>query len=233
MAECGVGGPILGTIHASKGREANLVRLMLPQSVAGGHADIDLDEESRVLYVGATRARSRLEVGRGFRPGAQVVAGSFRIFRRLRGKGTRAQVQFGMPADLDGTAHVEWSTAKDVQELLARLGGQTRELVAVASAECDWRHRLFIEYAGKVQAIGQLGDSVKRDLWSIARALGENLRPPPKINHLFLTGVTTMAVHEDAGAHLREPYSRSGLFLAPVVKGFCTLPFFRYRRGRR
>ena len=55
-------GPILGTIHASKGREMPHVQLMLP----GTRTRLDDPEaEARVLFVGATRARKTLEIGAG------------------------------------------------------------------------------------------------------------------------------------------------------------------------
>ncbi|RYE69855.1 MAG: hypothetical protein EOO81_08235, partial [Oxalobacteraceae bacterium] len=60
--EYGDTGPVLGTIHASKGREADEVRLYLPPEHYGEN-DNDDDEEIRVMFVGATRARNRLTVG--------------------------------------------------------------------------------------------------------------------------------------------------------------------------
>ena len=51
-AELGLHGPIVGTIHASKGREADTVHLMLSDTHG---RDIDQDEEARVVFVGATR----------------------------------------------------------------------------------------------------------------------------------------------------------------------------------
>ena len=47
----GHGGPILGTIHASKGREKEFVYLMMPPEPGDG---ADHEEETRVVFVGAT-----------------------------------------------------------------------------------------------------------------------------------------------------------------------------------
>ena len=66
-------GPVIGTIHASKGREANQVNLMLPpDTFINTDADspylmdpVTIAEEERVLFVGATRARNRLMIGKG------------------------------------------------------------------------------------------------------------------------------------------------------------------------
>jgi DNA helicase-2/ATP-dependent DNA helicase PcrA len=58
----GTAGPLLGSIHGAKGREATNVVLMLPPVPSG--EDIDWLEEARVLFVGATRASRRLYLGR-------------------------------------------------------------------------------------------------------------------------------------------------------------------------
>ncbi|QPM90935.1 ATP-dependent DNA helicase Rep [Pseudooceanicola algae] len=62
----GTAGPLLGSIHGAKGREASNVLLMLPPVPTGD--DVDWQEETRVLFVGATRASTHLYLGRA-RPG--------------------------------------------------------------------------------------------------------------------------------------------------------------------
>lgn len=78
----GTAGPMLGSIHGAKGREATNVLLMLPPVPSGD--DVDWREEARVLFVGATRASTHLYLGRAqagmVRPGKN---GS----RWLRGNG--------------------------------------------------------------------------------------------------------------------------------------------------
>jgi len=67
LPEIGVTGPILGTIHASKGREADHIRLMLPaQQKEGNNSTSDYEEETRVIFVGASRAKKWLGVGSGY-----------------------------------------------------------------------------------------------------------------------------------------------------------------------
>ena len=78
----GTAGPLLGSIHGAKGREAPNVLLMLPPVPDGD--DVDWLEEARVLFVGATRASQNLYLGRA--QGGTIrfgVNGS----RWLRGKG--------------------------------------------------------------------------------------------------------------------------------------------------
>lgn len=57
----GTAGPLLGSIHGAKGREASNVLLMLPPVPSGD--DVDWEEEARVLFVGATRASTHLYLG--------------------------------------------------------------------------------------------------------------------------------------------------------------------------
>ncbi|MBD5641624.1 MAG: ATP-dependent helicase, partial [Desulfovibrio sp.] len=54
--ELGMAGPLFGTIHAVKGREADLVHLYLGEDAHSRH----FREECRVLFVGASRARKNL-----------------------------------------------------------------------------------------------------------------------------------------------------------------------------
>ena len=97
-AELGLSGPIVGTIHASKGREAETVHLMLPRSTGG---DIDEDEEARVVFVGATRGRSRLLVGTGFAQASGRIERSGRVYSlKTRQSRARAQFQIGQDADI-------------------------------------------------------------------------------------------------------------------------------------
>lgn len=57
----GSSGPLLSTIHAIKGREAERVMLLLTRAPYGDR--VDWAEEARTLYVGATRASTELRTG--------------------------------------------------------------------------------------------------------------------------------------------------------------------------
>lgn|GEM_PF-1031274 len=57
----GNSGPLLSTIHAIKGREAERVLMLLTRAPYGDQ--VDWAEEARTLYVGATRASTELRTG--------------------------------------------------------------------------------------------------------------------------------------------------------------------------
>ena len=93
MADPGdASGSVIGTIHASKGREMDNVRLMMPRGTTGRD---DPEAEARVLFVGATRARRRLELGQGgVVPSKRLPSG--RVLARSTGK---ALIELGRPGD--------------------------------------------------------------------------------------------------------------------------------------
>src|SRR5690606_17183054 len=114
--EIGTGGPILGTIHASKGREAPYVDLMLP-SAHTEHGDFE--EEARILFVGATRAREGLRVGkapwsqaRSLDSGRVAESGSLNQKRKIR-------LEIGRDQDLEEALLVStrvYASEADVEE---------------------------------------------------------------------------------------------------------------------
>ena len=123
LPDIGTKGPILGTIHASKGREADTVALVLPN----GRKRLQTDsraaelEEGRVYYVGATRAREALVTARGGSSFASRLA-SGRLYRQLRSRGNRpprVQIEIGRAGDTDRLEHLRWTNAGEIQHLLA------------------------------------------------------------------------------------------------------------------
>lgn len=106
-------GPIFSTIHASKGREADRVFLMLPWNLDYvADSSIDPEEEARVYYVGATRVKKeffhgvalsvkyacKLDTAR-----ARVVDPPFQLKKPVK-------FQFGLAGDVDEAASIsrEW-----------------------------------------------------------------------------------------------------------------------------
>ena len=89
-------GPTLGTIHGSKGRESDLVHLMLPSDYRLDKTDgRGILEEMRILFVGASRAREFLGVGKGYSINSKRLHGSGRAYKTRRDS---YQVEFGLMA---------------------------------------------------------------------------------------------------------------------------------------
>ena len=242
-SDLGVRGPILGTIHASKGREADTVVLAMPSArdvrangAAVGAGNALMVEEGRVYYVGATRARKVL-VAAGS-PGSPVgYLDSGRVYRTLGPM--KAQLEIGRDGDVDRIAHLAWSDPLKAQRVLAAAVGRTIAIEARAAADQDYAIRLIAKHKGAdgvtwMVDIGQMSAAFVRDfgkLWGHIDA-EHRLKPAPAIQHLYVVAVTTIGVPEEQRMALRPPFNRSGLALAPVVKGFPMIQFL-YRRRRR
>ncbi|WIV50273.1 AAA family ATPase [Marivivens sp. LCG002] len=58
----GQSGPLIGSVHGAKGKEAEDVFFLMPP--IPNYEDVDWDEEARVLFVAGSRASKRLHLGR-------------------------------------------------------------------------------------------------------------------------------------------------------------------------
>lgn len=239
-AELGLHGPIVGTIHASKGREADTVHLMLSDTQG---RNVDQDEEARVVFVGATRGRSRLLVGRGWRQFASRVETSGRAFcLQTRDDKPRAQVEIGHDADIgaEGLAGRSFfANPAAVRAAQTRIRGFADEAVSlVAESDRDAGFVYRLKEDGQGQCLAVLSQAVNTDLFTVANAVqaklgGGRRRPPDRFRHLHVRGVRTIVLPPDApeGETLHEPWRNSGIMLAPLVLGYSTA-FFPFARGR-
>lgn len=240
--ELGDRGPIVGTIHASKGREAGTVHLMLPYAQG---QNVDQDEEARVVFVGATRGRSRLLIGRGYRQYASRVEVSGRAYSlQTRNDMPRAQVEIGHDGDIaaEGLAGRRFfSSAAEVRTSQTRIcsfGKTTVSLVAESDRAAGFVYRLKED--GEGQCLAVLSQSVNADLFSIAKAIqakigGGRRRPPDSLRHLHVRGARTIVLPPDSpeGETLHEPWRTSGIVAAPLVLGYTTAFFpTAYHRRR-
>jgi hypothetical protein len=221
IPDYGMWGPIFSTIHGSKGREARKVVLMLPRSDRTltipddqPNAERRNQEESRVYYVGATRAISSLEYDEAKSLiGASSVNGGrvWHSYQRGKHKPATACVQFGMAGDVDETALVRRDFCETSQDAIANfeaLLGLHRKYVndpddmppaidlqlepREVNGEQEWRYRLNPGNGNGAgdQVYGWLNASVGCDLFAIAKEMEArvykfNLRPPTRIAGYF------------------------------------------------
>ena len=149
LPDLGTGGPILGTIHASKGREADTVALVLPSSQYRTQAESQAAEleEGRVYYVGATRAREALVTARnGGSPGQPSrLLGEYIGRRAPPGTGyPRYNSKLDVRVTLTGSRHLAWTNASEIQRILADSARQTLRLKGVCRPDQDFRFRLVL-----------------------------------------------------------------------------------------
>ncbi len=246
-SELGTEGAILGTIHASKGREAEKVILELPPQL--GNQDKNFDEESRVLYVGATRAKNILAVGQGY--ARHVFSRSLdtgRSFRRLRqganGGSISIQVEIGRDGDIDEYSFVSKNfDRKDVlfyQRHLSTLAHQSPvPLRAYLEPENEYTYSIWSNSGGEIadRAFGYFSQNLNKDLFEVGNRYPKQgqFKPPQSINPFYLVGIRTVCKSDGDPnlKHLHEPYCNTGIWLAPIIVGYPACSFFRRRWGRR
>ena len=234
----GLGGPVFGTIHGCKGREAESVLLMLPESRSDGAND---DEEARVVFVGATRAKLELRVGSGFRflklPKAKGLRRACAL-KTNRGRAA-AQVEFGRDGDvtIDGTAgRTLFRTPADVEEAQQWLAGHVDRIVpatARAMPDLNWRYRVVPEGG---PPLTYLSAHVGSDLFEVGKSVRKALegdrplRPNGGPDHLKIFGACTLVLAPDDPQKdlLHEPWASSGFVLAPALQGFDMVYFKPY-----
>ncbi|MEQ9504133.1 MAG: AAA family ATPase [Deltaproteobacteria bacterium] len=223
-------GPIIGTIHAAKGREADVVRLMLPRLKESTDpekaANFDWNEERRVLYVGATRPRASLVVSSGYSMWSKYLNDRRIGFTNRRGN---FQIHIGLAGDVDPRTVLQPARATEIQRILSTCANGSVSVEAIANRDRDYVYELRLEFGGATTYIGDLSDVVNRDLWSAARQL-KRPRPPLKLAHLRLFGVTTAAIPPGDESGAPEPFRTSGLFLSPIIRG---LPVAFYRDAKK
>lgn len=224
--EFGAHGPIIGTIHASKGREADTVALFLPQIVeddADTQPTAKMEEEIRVMFVGATRARQHLRIGHTNTVGASSVNG--RVWRRIRPDRGRQRIQVEVggrgdvtPEGLVGRRCFPDPKAAQAAQLIWTNTPVRRDLLARAVRELDWD---FVLETSAGTRVGLLGPQLKSDLRQISR--DSHLWPQVSfIPHLRSLGARTLVIPPDDSRveQLHEPWRTSGFLSAPLLIGF-------------
>jgi hypothetical protein len=215
--EYGDHGPIIGTVHASKGREADEVRLFL--SPLDPEAD-DPEEEARVGFVGATRARTRLHVGEGSPIRNRHIEGG-RVFRTTRTG--RLQVEIGRPQDLNPSGLVglrAFASAADAKEAQEAWCAQPlhQQLMALQQRTLDYEYELTDEHRKRLAVLSpafkiEMNEIAKKaDKWPAANAF-------PYIRSLGLRSLVLPSDHPDLET-LHDPWRRSGFLLAPLLTGY-------------
>ena len=232
IPEYGLQGPIVGTIHASKGREASNVVLLLSNGAEFDTVE-DEAEEARVLFVGATRARTSLIVGESSAFRASTLS-SGRVHRSTR-NGMSTMVEVGRNGDISprglvGRSELSAVDAKAGQAFLTRAADVVTTYKLEADPNLDWRYRICVGNEGT--CVGVMSRNLTFDLWEILKNKSQkhSHKPPSYVNHVRGQGSATMVLGPDDGEceTLNEPWATSGFVLAPRIAAFP--PFFFSRR---
>lgn len=243
LPEFGTQGPIFSTIHGSKGREEGEVRLYLPPAQLDESDDEGLDEEARIVFVGATRAKSQLHVGKvQSKSSARRLESSGRAFTPYpydkKGKSAKAAVEVGRAKDVDPVGLVGRSLYAGADEALAAQERVMALMVGMAWARADstdkdhdWRFRVASDDGNS--HLCYLNTPLSYDFFSIAKFVDRivemhRTRPPKQLQYLRVFGIRTIAVAPDdpVREQLHAPWRDSGLIAAPMLMGY-PMAYFR------
>ncbi|WP_237422150.1 UvrD-helicase domain-containing protein [Frigidibacter albus] len=219
----GHAGPLLGTIHGAKGLEADNVLLMLPYAppelgpeAAQSASGIDLLEEARTLYVGATRARVRLYIG-SQRPSRMQMLGGERFWRGHPGN---FSAEIGREGDVLPFLHIEAeiraAALVRAAEALAAPGPSPKALPGVALRDGQTGAWAIFRADALGIALGPpLGQLSANALRAMARIAGcDQAALPGRIGGFFLSGAATCPWSEG---------DDSGIALVPVLCGLASI----------
>jgi hypothetical protein len=203
-------GPLLTTIHGAKGREADEVRLMLsrrPEDEPRG----GWDEEARILFVGATRARSRLVVGSSNAFLRRQEGTGRRWQKWVRGGRSDARVEIGIDGDVDPSPPALAEDGTD--EAQALLWRHSWRPLAIRAERQEGTYVLKAdEGPDEGRRLGALSRDFTTSLRSIAaEASGPGAGLPRLIRGFHMVAARTLA--------LRAPDGTPTFWLAPVIAG--------------
>lgn len=227
--DLGTKGPTVGTVHASKGREARKVLYCIPPEGK------DTFEEARIDYVAFTRGSETVHVGGAAPYGASEQSGrAYRFEARDQQKPDvrTAHIEVGRRSDLLDQHVLDGEGWQQVQEHLWTDRIHVRRLTAQAAAGTDWEYDLFevVEEPTGVHH-GRLSKGVRYDAFEIGKELparqGKRWIPGTKLYQMYRVAVRTIALGEDDPrlGELPAPVRESGYFLSPVVRGW-SLAYF-------
>jgi len=229
----GIGGPLVGTIHASKGREANEVRLYLPKDVARPNSSKEeLTEEARVSFVGASRARNYLYVGKGSKISSSSLDNSGRTFSKIFYQKNQSRVEIGRIGDISADGLVgcsffnTYKAALKSQNIIKTLNENIFEFNGqIGGVSVDHRYEIFSDMLPNTPLFF-LSKNVNNDMFEIAKILNKRF-PPKKLGSLRTLGTRTLVISssDPIRERLHSPWRDSGFMLAPLLVGFDTLFF--------
>lgn len=209
----GNSGPLLSTIHAIKGREADRVMLLL--TAAPNRQNVDWGEETRILYVGASRASRELRTGWiNSNKKYYTIIKSERHWSPHR---DHRRIEIGLIDDVVvWEDFVRGKSERDVALTLADIWKAGAEEIP-AEVISDDRGGMQVQcVAGPDRPLGRLSDDFMNAVESLYME-DEDTSRPELITGFNITGATTVVTAESRNA------GRS-LGLMPLLGGFAMVP---------
>lgn len=227
--EFGLRGPVVGTIHGSKGQESEKCVLFLPASSKFKDVDGEI-EECRVLFVGASRAKSALIVARAEKTYFANSLPSGRSYRDVRN--ARYQVEVGREGDvisagLVGCSQFSQEDAIRAQQHLSLTANSVNQFMLDANSNGYGDYQVKTD-DGNI-CVGRLSSKFQKDILKISKfkKYGNDLKPPKVVDRLKSLGSRTvvLSLSSEYLKDIHSPWSDSGFMLAPRIVSFPTFCF--------
>ncbi len=229
-------GPILGTVHGSKGREADNVVYFLSKPNKSLE-ELDRLQEARVMYVAASRPRDNLHLGESsVNYPRNSLNGSNRRWAYID---RNFHLETGLSQDIEKTSLVDkdiysdFEYVKNVQNFIKnsiRPDSSPQKLNLVNMIHVDKKDPKYRRYEirlidqeenSNIHSLGLMSTFFTREVWNAVNT-HKRYKPPPAIGKVFFLGCQTVAIspNDERVSRLHEPFSKSCFWLAPSISGF-------------
>ena len=244
MKDYGESSNVLGTVHASKGRESEKVSYYTFKNEEP-QKNSDISEETRIMYVAITRSRNEFSVKNleeeiGYRDWNKKMFERVYIYRKSSYGNPYFKVQVGLEGDIDEIRLVanpsskNWGfrSKKDVDNnqkffskihnpikvgLIHQVGlGMNYSMAFGKQSEVDKFGNFTLTHN-----FGYMGSSFTIGLQKIVNnhASGRTSRP---VDNVYMIGAKTCVLSKNdiRLPSVYEPYGKTGFYLSPIVAGW-------------
>jgi hypothetical protein len=227
LPEFGGKGPVIGTIHTSKGRESDNVIFYFPKIQAYiVNKFEECMEEARTVFVGATRTRSLLFIGDAEFSTGRTHKKSGRAYREVGLRLNSVNVEVGRTKDInadDLTGLDVFTTkldAKKAQEALVVIN-EAREYLQVLAERFKSEKKFKVHLKNDENVLFTISSDFTYDLRDIVRELRVK-NHGWDLTDLQIVGTRTLVLREQDPRlqKLHKPWSDSGIMVAPLLIGF-------------
>lgn len=208
----GSSGPLLSTIHAIKGREAERVLMLLMRAPYGDK--VDWAEEARILYVGATRASTELRTG-WISPNKFYTTGESERFWAARPD--HRLIEIGLEGDLlDWDEFVRSGHVASEADTISNIWRASHDEPRVTAYPASDGRLILRSGVSDGPAIGCLSGGFVELMQSL-RKVEPGAALPEVVSGISVVGATTTVV-------LGRPGDAPSLALMPLLGGFASIP---------
>ncbi len=247
---------MLTTVHQSKGQEFDNVLVLRDGMADQAWEESDHEEEGRISYVAASRARSTFKVidnGSGFELRKRI----FEDGMRERWFGLKVinygynrrryiyHLEIGIKNDLDEYSFVNENLhggSAEVRRLQNDfvLKASSFQGYKVVLRKCsydnngDWRvyYKAYISLEEGERFIGICNNQLTKDLLRL-KPRDNRLKLPTVIHGLRITKIYSYIGNDTDQNNIAEPFSQSGIWLCPFIHGIGQYEYYLYNPRKR